>query len=364
MRSRIVPVIGMAALLTACGDKADDNNNEQTKSISGVVNSTDYTVPAKPSFLSSISDFLFGKETYAIGGSIVDTVVAVPFTPGSSMGPYLMTDKIEVPIDSAGQAFNLALPTHYDWVLLLVNSNATAKQDKVVAYVTMSASAVENLVGMPMSDASGDVDLGTVSKNPDNNEEVESSNMATTLAASFSLSATQLLDMAKTDDAYKNLINYYLNYDTTTGAYFAPTTRFNWEAPVSATLASTIGATVAPATAYDATSFKGYFIYMGYSQTKNSPTLAELCAGTTTLDFAPPADVTAGTSVYGPTGADGAVIPGWEVSNPDMCSAGSIASSITSDNVLTNYPQGGQNISGSIPSGWWQLKRGGATGTV
>lgn len=358
--SRTALMSAIAIAVSACGGGGGSSGGDGSIKMSGVVGSG-YTVPAQTTAASLITDFLFGKQSHAISGSSVDKVVAIPYTPGAMIGGPTAKGSIEVDIDPTDQSFELPLSDVYDWVLLLVNSAATNPEEKVVAYVTMSAGAVENLLAMPLTEATDDVNLGTVNQNPQNPEEVESSRNTDSLATSFSLTSEQLLLMAKTDDAYKNFVNLYINYDKSTDSYYAPTIRFNWESNMP--MSSTIGASVQPDMAFNGNAYKNYFLYMSFDNTKNTPSLADLCAGTSTLVLEPPADVTTSLSAYtyGPTGADGLVIPDWTASSADLCVNGERVD--FGNEVITSYPPG-ESFTGDIPSGWWKLRNRTATDTV
>lgn len=211
--------------LASCGGGGGGSSGGDTMSISAKIDSS-YTVSATPSFLDYVQDALFGKRAMAISsGTFVNKVVAIPTYQGE-YGPSMLGIMKSVDIASDG-SFDLSLAKSYEWVLLLVDSTATDKNDKVVGYVAAQVDTDNNLIAFSGASLASGIDLGDLSKS---GNEAVSSRSGSANAASFSLSLDGLKATAKADGGYKHLINLYLNYDATSGDSYLPQLEYEFSA--------------------------------------------------------------------------------------------------------------------------------------
>ncbi len=233
----------------------------------------DYRVAARETFGHELWALLAGSRAQALGGTDVDNLVAIPVGPS---GPELHR-LVRMPLGVDG-AFSVDLDRSTTWLLLLTNEDAIP-EERVVAYVTLGAGS-ESMLAFPVPEAAKpEVDLGMLHRDgPD----AESTTPPDT---SFELSAAALLALARTDDAYRNVVNAYMNREGDVAYEVLPT--FGVEARVA-------GTSVAPAE-WGSPSFGPYV------RTNDARVdVASLCAGTTTLTFHPPASVTTSLRTFGP----------------------------------------------------------------
>jgi hypothetical protein len=214
----------------------------------------------------------------------IDRVAAVPHFRGSVKEEHrsLITS---VPLGADG-SFALELATVFDWVLLLEDSTA-GPEERVRAYVTIG-DVHGSLTNLPVSAARSNLDLGTLRGSGD---EAQGTTTMETASQSFSLSLSTLTQMAKVDDAYRNVINAYLNWDPATRVYYDVVPQVVW----SDYLAKVVDGSTGP----DRYTFLGYGLWIP----TNDPRLdvAGICDGSKKLHIVPPADVRVGTGeTFGP----------------------------------------------------------------
>ena len=166
-------------------------------------------------------------KLYAITGD-VDKIIAMPYE-GGYLGEYTILESKSFPINLDG-TFSLSLEKNRNWVLILVNSTLTGR-DKFVGYVAMKTDANESTLLAPVSSATASsLDIGTVSQSITDSTLALTENALTTTA--FSLSQSQLLDLAKNDDLLKIVKNLYFNYNN--GVYWNLRPDYNWSGDYSA----------------------------------------------------------------------------------------------------------------------------------
>ena len=339
-----------------CGISAcSDDSNPPASSVgikAQVADSANYTVATRPSFVQQMLAFVTGKNTYAISGSMIDQVVAIPHTRGD-VWPDMLDQAVVSNLNTDG-SFNLTLRAGYDWVILLKNSKAATKEESIVAYVTAAAASDSTtMVDMPVTKATGDIDLGELIQNPANKEEVKSAEgKITDVSAKFSMTPDQLAEMGKQDDSVKNLLNAYLNYEK--GKFYFPNTQFNWDGTGFSGLKNAYGS---PANY----TFNGYFIYM---RTESSEiNFDAICGNSVEMTMEPPV----GTSV-----TDGTTT--WTSSTPfytDTMGMISDGTCMDSDKDFSIAPANNGAVrlgfptitvaKGNPAAGWWYLKKDGTT---
>lgn len=230
---RLSPIaLGIAAslLLSACGG----GGGSSKLSITGSVNIGDYPVSQSNDGWTRVAQWLGFKSVHAQSINEVDTIVAIPTDHGKvDVGVYDLFKSAKLAADGS---FDLTLTKEYDWVLLLVNSNPSTPDQKVVAYVTIPASVSVaedgSLVDLPFSAAtSSDIDIGEFSADPTDPHTARSNQDAQSISADVSLSLDDLKKYAQYDDAYRHLVNVYLNYNysNNNGDFYFPKVEWRWQ---------------------------------------------------------------------------------------------------------------------------------------
>lgn len=334
-------------MLQACGSSGGGSSI----SVSASLKQSDYSVAYEPSLLRRAFAWLIGPSTSALTTeSTVNRVVAIPHTRGD-VNSSTFNDIITASVDSSG-AFEIDLSGSYpNWLLLLVNTDAANLEDKVIGYVTIKVQEEDSLVNISTNRATGDVQLGNLSKSGD---EAVSSNEAGSETVGFSLSTSQLLALAKADDGYKNLINAYLNYDGTD--FFITFPSFVWTGNFSDVLNSN--------SSPDEISYSGWQIRMETSETE-TPSFDQVCSSAPgSFKIYPPADITKGVSsptTYQPK--DGGDTP---ITNDSMESDSTgcydediqLQGAAGDDEFQYNFPTGAgvEDLFQSTVDGFWSLE--------
>jgi hypothetical protein len=163
-------------------------------------------------YAKALSMLGFASPAFAVAppppGPIVDKIVAIPMDRGS-LASWNMQNSVTQDINNADGSFSLSLSTHHDWLLVLINSQATGTV-KYVGSVAMDTSLADSLLNLPATDAAIlSLPLGTLSLSGSNDDAISS---GTVTAADFSMTADQLTAMAKSDDLFRNAMNIVNNY--------------------------------------------------------------------------------------------------------------------------------------------------------
>lgn len=259
----------IAAFLTwsvsaGCGG---DDGNQSTRKLSGKVGS-DWSVGSEASALRRLDSSDSGGIAHIVGGSTVDTAVAIPLRTRN------WADAIEVPVEADGTfTFDFG-DQEESWLILLVYS-AAPLEERIVAYVSMGAGNDTMMAFPPLERA---LDLGTVERSGD---EAVSRTSVEESTSSFTLSVEDLLAVAATDDAYKPLINGYLNYDRDAGTFFDPQMQFRWQGSI----ATFLRGEASP----ESMIFEGYSLDVRTNGLGVSP--SDVCEGRSVLALYPPAEV-------------------------------------------------------------------------
>ena len=327
---RFFITLAVVALLGGCQNDGDDGG--QGPRILGEIGAG-YVVAHHQSLLDEAYAWLTGGTAHALGDYTVDHIAAVPTVRNAF-------DKIvEVPIDGDG-SFALSLNQGYDWVLLLINSQAPLDQ-RIVGYVTMGSGA-DSMMDFPVIDMIEDLSLGQVACQDD---VAVSSTDLDAAAPSFTLSVDDLLEIARADDLMRSVINDYRNYDSETGTHYALELGFGWQAPIEALMA------------HDAIEdAPSDFVFTGYTlgfQT-NDPrlTYSALCGETVRATLHPPSDVVTASGVLFNDSAP--------LSNDDMRMAGTNCQSdqlaVALNGGALNLEFGGGRLLELAPDGFWRFR--------
>jgi hypothetical protein len=160
---------------------------------------------------------------YAYGtGTTVDKVIAIKCVMGSPQG---MQDAKEVNISSADGSFSISLEKDVDWILMLVNSAAVGDA-KFVGYVALNDGSGNSLLQIPVASVSeNSLDLGNLVSDTD----VALSDNADITASTFAMNVNQLTALARNDDFFKFVKNFYFNYDYGSGIYWTMKPNYSWE---------------------------------------------------------------------------------------------------------------------------------------
>jgi hypothetical protein len=222
MRLESIKAILLVALLSfllfGCGGGGGGGGSSVTVSASV---GSGYTVIPIPNWLDKVYAFFAGEPVYALGTGVVNQVVAVPSWEGH-FGGDMMSNTVIADIASDG-SFSLTLDRSYEWVLLLINSEAASLEEKVVSYVAAKVTEEDTLIAYSGKSLTSNLDLGTLVNNGEEAEGVNNS-------ASFNLTLEELTAVAQADNGYKHMINAYLNYDPATGRNYAIAPIFGFQA--------------------------------------------------------------------------------------------------------------------------------------
>ena len=347
----------IAFALSACGGgNSGSGGSDGDISLIGSVDSIDYSIQRSAGLADHFLN-LFGSSAYALGtGTAVDQIVAIPYNRVN--GQAALDDAVTGDLGADG-SFSLSLDSSRDYVLLLVNSTATQPQEKVVAYVTMASSTTgDSVVSLPISHANATIDLGKVSPRVGYSDEASGERSAEDLAVDFSESLDSLLERAKFDDAYKNLVNEYLN--TSGNNWWRAQVEFEWYGGGDPGIFATSVPTDISGYRYD-----GYRVF--FDNNSSEMDFSRLCNQTDSLEIAPPSLVTIVDQYNG-----NSIIGTIDISDP--ASNGNVAVSSNDSNycydaatyemafsansgsngVFFGVPAGAL-IQDNPPDGWWTL---------
>ncbi|HEB81367.1 MAG TPA: hypothetical protein ENJ11_00735 [Gammaproteobacteria bacterium] len=358
--SQSITVSVIALALSACGgggSSTGGGGGGSSISLTGSIDNTAYNVQSSPSLADRLLN-LFGSSAYALGsGTTVDQIVAIPYNRAN--GQATLDAAVTGDLDADGR-FSLGLDASRDYVLLLVNSKATQPQDKVVAYITMASSTTgDSVVSLPVSHANSSIDLGNVSPNASYSDEASGEQSAEDLAVDFSASLESLLARAKFDDAYKNLVNEYLN--TSRRTWWRAQVQFEWYGGGDPSIFASSAPTDISAYRYD-----GYRVYFDNNSTEMD--FSRLCDKTDTLEIAPPSPVTiidqySGNTTIGTidtsTPADNGAVA-VNGGDPNYCydavnSEMAFSANSGSSGVFFGVPVG-MLLQDNPPDGWWTVR--------
>lgn len=210
-------------------------------------------------------------------GSGIDQAVAVAHDHGTVW--FEETPPIVAPVEPGG-SFSFDLATNRDWVVLLVNSMAEP-EERVRAYVTIG-DVEASLVNIPVTKARTNVDLGELDAEGD---EAQSETTVAQASESFTLSPSTMAEMARVDDAFRSVVNAYLNWHDDGQVAYSITPSVIWSDPLGRLM--------------DGTSTPQGYTFLGYGLTlrTNDPRIdvEAICNGSKVLRIVPPADVRVAT---------------------------------------------------------------------
>ncbi|OHB77254.1 MAG: hypothetical protein A2Z34_09950 [Planctomycetes bacterium RBG_16_59_8] len=286
-----------------------------------------------------------------VDNGIVDKVIALRCE-GGVIDSYAVEGAPEASIDAEGN-FTLSLETGVDWLLVLVDTSAVDNKDKFVGYVSLQVDPSNNLLMFPTSTAaSGELDLGTLDQSGD---EAVSSNPAD--AADFSMTADELLSLAKNDDLFKMIKNVFNNYND--GVYYNLRPNFKWNGDY----AGIENVFQDPA---------GY-VYQAYDfqLDSNDGVTIDDVAGTNdhdqvSMELYPPSDVgtTNSETIYGVEAPIANVALGDVETNTEgyqEVSSADYGFYAGEGDWGLAYGFGGGSLAGAIPEGYWEYKVDGVT---
>jgi hypothetical protein len=304
--------------------------------------------------VSGASDRNSGSPRAALGDvsdKKVDKILALQSDRGY-LGAESMLYSRSAMLNGDG-TFSIGLDTSKDWLLVLMDSTATARTDQFVGYVALNTGTTETLLQLPVTTSTiTDFDLGTITASGETGQSENSVN-----AEDFSLTSMQLLSLAKNDDAFKSVKNFVINYDNATGVYYTLRPDFKW----TGSYTNINNAFQDPA---------GYaYSHYGFQLDSNttSITMDKICGANSQaqviLDLVPPSNVTTtGAREFGPlhpmssanvtcsTAADGFI----EASQDPNTGSGFFATN-RYGGVSQSYAAG---LTGTIPQGYWLYHEG------
>ncbi len=337
-------------VLSACGGGGSGSGSSSSISLSGQVSG--YTVAQKPGLLDRLAGLLgVGSLQAQQALDTVDQVVAIPTNQGNvDAGIYALIEQADI---QANGEFELNLDTSYDWVLLLVNSQAQSLDEKVVAYISIPATTGEDIENIPVSQSNGsNMDVGKVQpgSRPRQARTVEGQPMTQLV----SLTAEELEDQASYDDSYRHLYNFYLNYNAASGDHYLPLPEARWTARIATGFPN-------DGQAYQSNyldpTYDGFYASV---MTDSTPAIdfGNFCDSSDTLAVYPPASVTiAGMNFDMGTGMSNATAT-MEQFSGSYCGHEYLRIEKQVDNeLMIQFPLG----SGQIPAGLWRMKLNGET---
>jgi hypothetical protein len=351
----LLSVCFLLLTLAGCGDPLGSRN---TVRFSGKLIDSRYSTSA----ISQSSD---SAPTARNPLSSIDKLIALPLY-GGRVAPATWLGMLETDISPDG-SFSLPIlrtdaEIETEWIFMLIDSVAPDMRDRVVKFVTLSAEA-ESLVVMPISEITGDIDYGEIDSGTDG-DEAPSSNSYADNSTSFELTASQLVEIAQTDDAYKILKSSFINYDEDGRVDFNIGLTSHWTSGVVDDLRNKYSE------APSRMSYIGYDIQFGLPDDNHLYSYEEVAQRSTRISFFPPSEITNGIMTWGPDvpfANDGKRADGtlrWD------CVSASNGLFCSDDDFVVSYPDegaavqtvrlgfpGGRRLTGVIPAGYWSLKR-------
>ncbi|MDT8419438.1 MAG: hypothetical protein RQ754_03320 [Desulfuromonadales bacterium] len=277
-------------LLTGCGGGGSSSGGGGSVTVSAQVDTATYTVVPKPTWLDKVYALFGGETVYALGTGVVNQVVAI----ASSETGVFLENMVTADIDPGDGSFSINLDRSYEWVLLLVNTEAPNKFEKVVSYVATKVTDTDNLVAYSGTSLTSNLALGTLVN--EGEEAVGTSNLL-----AFSLDLAELTAVAQADNGYKHMINAYLNYDPATGRSYGIAPIFGFQA---GDIADFTGAIAAPQVEGGGLSF-----FIETADLELPLNITDICLGLGDFGLYPPGAISdAAGKVYGPS--DGIVNDG------------------------------------------------------
>ena len=224
----VIFVIAYIINYVGCGGKGGSSGGSSVPklTLTGKIGSgyqAYFNPPLRPfdRFLPSFMNYAYAYGT----GTVVDKIIAIKCVMGSPQG---MQDAKEVTISSADGSFNISLEKNTDWILMLVNSAAVGDA-KFVGYVALNDGSGNNLLQFPVQNVSNSsLDLGNLDQSVTETDTALSDNSAIT-ASTFAMNVNQLTALARNDDFFKFVKNFYFNYNYSTGIYWIMRPNFSWE---------------------------------------------------------------------------------------------------------------------------------------
>ncbi|MEW6027290.1 MAG: hypothetical protein AB1599_08345 [Planctomycetota bacterium] len=356
---------GLVAILIAvivigyngCGGKSSSGSSgdEPKLVLTGKIDSTGYqafyTQPER-FFDRFIPGFMNNAYAYGTGGTWVDKIIALQCE-GGYLGEYSMQYAKEALVSSADGSFTLQLEKSMNWILMLVNSQASGEA-KFVGYVALDDGAGNSLLQLPVATANtNSLDLGNLVSDTDT---AISDNTAIT-ASTFAMNVDQLIALAKTDDFFKAVKNFYVNY--TGGVYWTLRPDFKWRG----TYASLDDANGQDPNLYN------YISYQFQLDTNSSDATVDKFCGTggqtkRVMALYAPTGAQVSTNYSGVTYTDtfpisNTTVVTYTVDTDGYKRAGSPVNISAGEGPWgTSFSLGSTDLTGTIPAGAWLLKMG------
>lgn len=236
----LILVFAAAALFSGCswfGNNDPDNNSGSSGvKLSGT--------------LSTVLSRNFGSDGASRSLSEANQVWAFPV--GEGIDSNNMGDMIKADIEDDGK-FSFTIPPEpgekEDWMLLLADTEEQERVDVISGYIALG-DINDNLIKLPVNDASGDVDLGSMESD---GQEVAEQDSLEGQEANFNLTLDQLKEMAKTDNLLKMVRTMYANYDEDSEIYWTVKPTYMWNLTGSGQLQEVKNSSIEPATYLDTT---------------------------------------------------------------------------------------------------------------
>ena len=363
MNRGLLVKIGLVAILIAVivvgyngcgGSKSSSGSSEAAKLVlTGKIGGgyqAFYTPPERffDRFIPNLMNNAFAYGT----GAVVDKVIALQCE-GGYLSEYSMQYAKEALVSSADGSFTLQLEKNMNWVLMLVNS-AGVGDAKFVGYVALADGAGNSLLQLPVATVSGSsLDLGNLVSDTD----VAISDNTAITASTFAMNVDQLIALAKNDDFFKAVKNFYVNWDGST--YWTLRPDFKWRGTY-ASLDDTNG---------QDPELYNYISYQFQLDTNSSEATVDKFCGTggqtkRVMALYPPTSAQVPTNYSGVTYTDtfpisNTTVITYTVDTDGYKRAGSPVNISAGEGPWgTSFSMGSTDLTGTIPAGAWLLKMG------
>jgi len=230
-----------------------------------------------------------GAAGRSISSAIGASVAGFEIIAGSIQGD---TPTADAPIGPDG-SFSLSLPYEPStakvrlgkgYVLLITNPGATSLGGKVSGIIAVN-DGTYHIVDMPTDAAKGNIDFGQLVRNAD---EAQSS-LSLGNSQYFDLSGSQMSELGRIGNVFKDARNLYVNFNQETGIWYSAETAFGWGIP----------GTVAAGTFSDPSSYAFQGHHITFRTNNNaSPSFMEVATAAIILSIQPPGPIQVNGHAY------------------------------------------------------------------
>lgn len=329
-------------LLSACGGSGDGGSGVSTVALRGSLG-LGYSAAAALS-VGGVAALVSRK---------VDRITAFPADHGRIDAESILGAQSATV--AADGTFSLSLGMDLDWVLVLEDTTALLRTDRFVGYIDLSG-GLDPLLLLPATRLSrSSLDLGAITAAGDRGVVTNPVTIA-----DLTMTASELAELAKSDDGFKSVKNLLLNHDAGSGIWYTLRPDFRWDGSYAALENTFPNLTSTPAFyAYNAYNFQ-------LDSNSTEVTMNQLCASgvpRVAVELFPPPGTTSSSS--SPARTYGDLMP---IAN-DLAVRFDMGAGVfegRDDDFFVSNAYGplsytfGTFLDGAIPAGYWPYKVGGA----